>query len=163
MPDEWRNVLAHRALRMASVKEQLAGLNSMSPARLRAEWRRLHRGQALPQGLTASQLMRSIAWRMQEKALGAMPPARTRELDRLAEQLITGGEIDVGAVPSLKLGSRLVRHWHGKVHSVTVLDEGYEFEERHYSSLTQIARQITGAAWSGPRFFGLKRKEFEVA
>lgn len=123
---------------------------------------RLHRGQALPQGLTASQLMRSIAWRMQEKALGAMPPARTRELDRLAEQLITGGEIDVGAVPSLKPGSRLVRHWHGKVHSVTVLDEGYEFEDRHYSSLTQIARQITGAAWSGPRFFGLKRRECEA-
>lgn len=148
---------------MTRIDAQLAGLATMSPARLRAEWRRLHRGQPLPQGLTPSQLIRGIAWRLQEKAFGAMPSVRVRELDRLAEQLTSDGDIDVGAVPSLKPGSRLVRHWHGKVHSVTVLDEGYEFEERHYASLTQIARQITGAAWSGPRFFGLKRKEREAA
>lgn len=148
---------------MARIIEQLTGLASMSPARLRAEWRRLHRGQPLPEGLTGSQLMRSIAWRLQEKAFGGLPPARVRELDRLAEQLSLEGEIDVAGARSLKPGTRLVRHWHGNVHCVTVLDEGFEFEERHYSSLTQIAREITGAAWSGPRFFGLKRKEHETS
>jgi len=130
----------------------------MSPAQLRAEWRRLHRGQTLPAGLTASQLVRSIAWRMQEKALGGLAPARMRELDRLARQLDTKGELELAGVRQLKPGSRLVRHWHGKVYSVTVLEQGFEFDERHYTSLTQIARQITGAAWSGPRFFGLKQQ-----
>ncbi|MBK9589240.1 MAG: DUF2924 domain-containing protein [Sphingomonadales bacterium] len=153
--------MAHRALNMARIEEQLAGLASMAPARLRAEWRRLHRGQGLPEGLTASQLMRGIAWHLQEKAYGGLPPARVRELDRLADQLSVEGEIDIGGTRSLKPGTRLVRHWHEKVHCVTVLDHGFEFEQRHYSSLTQIARQITGAAWSGPRFFGLKRKHQE--
>lgn len=147
---------------MARVEEQLAELAMMSPARLRAEWRRLYRGQPLPQGLTASQLARSIAWRLQEKVFGGMPPARLRELDRLAEQLASDGEIDLACTRSLKPGSRLVRHWHGKVYSVTVLDAGYEFEERHYSSLTQIARQITNVACSGPRFFGLKCRAREA-
>jgi len=68
----------------------------------------------------------------------------------------------VSGSASLKPGTRLVRRWHDKVHTVTVLCEGFEFEERHYSSLTQIARQITGAAWSGPRFFGLKRRGCKI-
>ena len=81
------------------------------------------------------------------------PSSRQRELDRLAHQLYTDGEIYIINGPSLKAGSRLVRHWNGKVYCVTALDEGFEFEERYYSSLTKIAREITGAAWSGPRFF----------
>lgn len=143
---------------MAPIRKQLTGLAAMSPARLRAEWRRLHRGQPLPEGLTVSQLIRSIAWRLQEKAYGGLLPVKARELDRLAEQLSVEGDIGVEGARSLKPGTRLVRHWHGTVHCVTVLDQGFEFEERHYSSLTQIAREITGAAWSGPRFFGLKSK-----
>lgn len=145
-------------MRLARIKEQLGGLAYMPQARLRAEWRRLHRGQAMTEGLTSSQLVRAIAWRIQEKVLGGIPPVSMRELDRLADELITDGEISVEGSHSLKPGSRLIRHWHGKIYSVTVLDTGFEFVERHYTSLTQIARQITGAAWSGPRFFGLKSR-----
>lgn len=148
---------------MARIERQLAGLASMSAAQLRAEWRRLHRGQTLPAGLTSSQLLRSIAWRLQEKALGGLPPARVRELDRLAGQLEANGEIDMTSPRRLKPGTRVVRHWRGKVYSVTVLDSGFEFEERHFVSLTQIARHITGVAWSGPRFFGLKGIAKEAA
>ncbi|WP_158586875.1 DUF2924 domain-containing protein [Aurantiacibacter zhengii] len=143
---------------MTHIDEQLAGLETMSPARLRAEWKRLHRGQALLNGMTPSQMKRAIAWRLQEKLYGGLPPARLRELDRFTEQLAKEGNIDIGQSQSLKPGSRLVRHWHGKAYCVTVLEEGFEFEDRHFSSLTQIAREITGAAWSGPRFFGLKSR-----
>jgi hypothetical protein len=143
---------------MLPIDKQLAGLATMSPARLRAEWRRLHRGQPLTAGLTSSQLIRSVAWRLQEKMLGGLPAPRLRELDRLAEQLDRDGKLQTSSGQSLKAGSQLVRHWHGSVHTVTVLDQGFEFEGQHYSSLTQIARQITGAAWSGPRFFGLKNR-----
>ena len=143
---------------MAHIDEKLAELEAMPPARLRAEWRRLHRGQALFEDMTPSQMKRAIAWRLQEKALGGLPPARQRELDRLTQQLDAEGDIEIGNGPSLKQASRLVRHWHGKAYTVTALDEGFEFEDRLYSSLTQIAREITGTAWSGPRFFGLKRR-----
>lgn len=141
---------------MTQIAEQLADLAGMSPARLRAEWRRLHRGQTLPEGLTSSQLVRTIAWRLQEKRFGGLSSATLRELDRLTGQLTNDGEIEVARENALKPGSRLVRHWRGKTYSVTVLDTGFEFEKHHYRSLTQIARQITGTAWSGPRFFGLK-------
>lgn len=148
---------------MAQIEKRLAGLANLSPAQLRAEWRNLYRGKALTEGLTASQLARAIAWRIQEKAFGGMPPTKLRELDRLADELSTNGDIPVDGSCSPKPGSRLVRHWHGKIYSVTVLDTGFEFEARHYASLTQIARQITGAAWSGPRFFGLKSQERALA
>jgi Protein of unknown function (DUF2924) len=147
---------------MERIDEQLAELMKLSPARLRSEWRRLYRGRPLPKGLTSSQFMRAIAWRMQEKAQGGLPPERVRQLDLLAEQLESNGEIELEAPQSFKPGTRLIRHWHGKVHCVTVLDEGFEFEQRHYSSLTKIARHITGAAWSGPRFFGLKNRRGET-
>ncbi len=143
---------------MARIEDQLAGLATMSPARLRAEWRRLNPGQSLTEGLTSSQLVRSIAWRLQEKMQGGLPAARLRELDRLAAQLDRDGDLEIAADRSLKPGSQLVRHRHSKAYTVTVLDQGFEFEGQHHSSLTQIARLITGAAWSGPRFFGLTRK-----
>ncbi len=56
----------------------------------------------------------------------------------------------------IKAGTRLVREWGGISHHVVVLEDGYHYLERRYSSLSQIARDITGAHWSGPRFFGLK-------
>ncbi|MBL9067183.1 MAG: DUF2924 domain-containing protein [Sphingopyxis sp.] len=143
---------------MPPIDKQLAGLATMSPARLRAEWRRLHRGQTLTAGLTSSQLIRSIAWRLQEKMLGGLSAPRARELDRLAEQLDRDGELQMASDQSLKAGSQLIRHWHSRIYTVTVLDRGFEFEGQQYSSLTQIARQVTGAAWSGPRFFGLKNR-----
>jgi hypothetical protein len=63
----------------------------------------------------------------------------------------------VGPTPglSLKPGARLVREWAGRVHTVTVTEDGFEHAGKNYPSLTRIARKITGAHWSGPRFFGL--------
>jgi hypothetical protein len=52
-------------------------------------------------------------------------------------------------------GARLVREWHGQTFVVDVTDRGYLFEGKHHRSLTAIALLITGAQWSGPRFFGL--------
>jgi hypothetical protein len=58
---------------------------------------------------------------------------------------------------SLKPGARLVREWHGRTHTVTVAEDGFEYAGTTYPSLTKIAKKITGAHWSGPRFFGLVR------
>ena len=58
----------------------------------------------------------------------------------------------------LATGTALVRTWRGRRHEVTVLDEGkaFRYRDAEYASLSEIARAITGARWSGPRFFGLK-------
>lgn len=132
------------------------GLSDLSTAQLRAEWRKAHKGQLMPKGVGRDLASRAIAWRIQEKYSGGLQPATRRELDRLAAQLRENGDIDLAKTVKLKPGIKLVRRWHGTVYQVLVLDEGFEFEGGYYRSLTKIAREITGAAWSGPRFFGLK-------
>lgn len=148
---------------MPRIETELAGLAAMPPAQLRAEWRRLHRGQHVPEGLARSQLERAVAWRHQEKALGGLSSAHLRELDRYARQLETSGEIDVEVTRQFKPGARLVRQWHGDVYVVTAIQNGFEYDGRHYTSLTRIAREITGGAWSGPRFFGINRPKTKAA
>ncbi|WP_415643040.1 DUF2924 domain-containing protein [Sphingomonas antarctica] len=156
-PEGRRNVLPHGSLGVVA-RESLAGLAMMSPPQLRAEWRRLHRGRLLPDGLSADLVCRAVAWRMQERCHGGLPPARVRELARLAKQICDGGAIELEREWTVKPGTRLVRQWRGRTYRVLALDHGFQFEDRNYSSLTPIAREITGAAWSGPRFFGLKRR-----
>jgi hypothetical protein len=63
---------------------------------------------------------------------------------------------DAGIVP--KTGTTLVRQWHGHAHTVLVREDGFDYEGQHYRSLTVIAKRITGAHWSGPRFFGLTKR-----
>jgi hypothetical protein len=72
----------------------------------------------------------------------------------VAKMFQTTGRVAPDPGPSLKPGARLIREWHGRTHTVTVTEEGFEYAGQSYSSLTTIAKEITGAHWSGPRFFG---------
>ncbi len=54
-------------------------------------------------------------------------------------------------------GARLVREWNGQTYTVSVIDEGFVYKNRTWTSLSAIAKDITGAHWSGPRFFGMDR------
>lgn len=143
---------------MGALSDQLAGLATMSQAQLRAEWRRQHKGQIMPSGLGRELASRAIAWRLQERIHGTLPPSSLRELKRLALQLRDNGDLDIAREVRLKPGTKLVRQWRERIYHVLVLEDGFQFGDRHYRSLTPIAREITGAAWSGPRFFGLKIK-----
>jgi hypothetical protein len=81
--------------------------------------------------------------------------ATLRKLRTIAKALRNTGRI--GPTPSLNLkpGARLVREWHGRTYTVTVTEDGFKYGGTSYPSLTKIAKKITGAQWSGPRFFGL--------
>ena len=96
--------------------------------------------------------------RLQEIEHGGLGKATIRKLRTLAKTLRTTGR--VGPTPSLTLkpGARLVREWHGRTHTVTVMDDGFDYAGTSYPSLSKIAKKITGAHWSGPRFFGLLAK-----
>ena len=137
--------------------EQLVGLMRMSPAQLRAEWLRVYRDPA--PDMTADLLRRSIAWRLQERVMGGLAPSTLREIERLVRQFTRTGEVVSQPPLVIKPGTRLVRDWGGKSHHVLVLEEGYLYQDRRYRSLSQIAAHITGAKWSGPRFFGLQPRE----
>lgn len=135
---------------------RIEALHSLPAQQLREEWRRLYRGQ--PPRFSRDLLIRSLAYRLQELALGGLSKATQRKLDALAREMATKGSVTVTADVRLRPGARLMREWRGKTHTVIVRDDGFELGGTVYPSLTQIAHVITGAHWSGPRFFGLNRK-----
>jgi hypothetical protein len=103
-------------------------------------------------------MLRAVAYALQVEAFGELPSNTVKMLGTSHDQSEEVTPNSVSSRASLSAGARLVREWHGRTHSVEVLKEGFLFERRTYRSLSQIARRITGAHWSGPRFFGLVKK-----
>ena len=92
---------------------------------------------------------------MQAKKYGGLKPAVGRRLQKIANGLAVGDRVSVIAKPKLNDGARLVREWNGCTHVVEVVEGGFVWNGERHSSLSAIASAITGARWSGPRFFGL--------
>jgi hypothetical protein len=132
-------------------------LQDLDGGALREEWRRLCRSE--PPRISRDLLMREVAYRLQELEFGGLPKWARQSLANSAIDPDPGEAAPKQVKPRLKPGARLVREWRGRTHIVIVLDGGFEFEGRPYRSLTQIAVEITGAHWSGPRFFGLKDRK----
>jgi hypothetical protein len=140
----------------AAVDQQIAELLSRSTYELRLAWRQLHRADP-PQGLSRDLLIRALVHQLQERAAGGASRALRRRLQTLAGEFEKrSASFDPGTVP--KTGATLVRQWRGRGHTVLVREDGFEYEGQHYRSLSVIAERITGAHWSGPRFFGLTKR-----
>lgn len=132
----------------------LDALAELTPDGLRKEWRRLYRSQ--PPRLSRKLLVRAVAYRIQELRYGGLNKATSRKLAALVQA--RAPIADTATAQKIRSGARLVREWNGRTHTVTVEEEGFTYAGRKYRSLTAIAREITGARWSGPRFFGLAGK-----
>ena len=130
-------------------------LDDASLDELRGEWRRLYRSE--PPRISRDLLIRGIGYRLQEIQHGGLGKSTRRKLKTLAKMFRTEGRVAPDPGLSLKPGARLVREWHGRTHTITVAEDGFEYAGMTYPSLTKIAKKITGAHWSGPRFFGLVR------
>jgi len=136
-------------------REALSRLPNLDIGELREEWRRLYKADASPH-LSRELLIRAVAYRIQEVALGGLRPEPQRQLHQIAQELKQTGEAAKRFRPQLKPGTRLIREWQGRTYEVVVLDDGLSWQGTQYRSLSAIARKITGTAWSGPLFFGLK-------
>jgi len=145
------NPIGHHEL-----SQRIAVLNELTAQQLRDEWRRLYLGQ--PPRLSRDLLIRTIAYRMQQLVHGGLSKASQRKLNALTRELKAKGGIAITPDTALRPGARLVREWRGRTHTVVVTEDGFEYAGKSFSSLTKIAHAITGAHWSGPRFFGLIRK-----
>jgi len=137
----------------------LAGLETQEIGALRSTWQRLYRASP-PDRISRDLLARAIAFRLQEVALGGLRPAAKRKLAAWSGSLLDeAGKHSQGSAPSasvrLKPGATLIRTWRGTTHTVQVGEDGFEHQGIRYTSLSHIAQVITGAHWSGPRFFGL--------
>ena len=99
-------------------------------------------------------MIRAVAYRLQESAHGGASKVTRRRLMTLTAEFETDGTIAPPPGPKIKPGSRLVREWHGRTHTVCVTDVGFEFQGKSYRSLTKIARDITGAHGPDPASSG---------
>lgn len=130
-------------------------LPEMTRAELAATWQQAF-SRPIPKKLFRNTVVYLLGYRLQEIALGGLSPASARALARYAPDKHTKSSRPPPR--RLKPGTRLLRSWQGRAHTVTVTDDGYTYEDKPYRSLSVIARTITGTPWSGPAFFGLRER-----
>ena len=139
-----------------SLANRLTGLETSSTVELRDRWERAF-NRTVPKRASRDLLLRALAYHIQVQAEGGLSKDTRKRLARGADPKGNAGRPPRPASLRLKPGSRLIREWRGEVHRVTVLETGFDWRGNRYASLSQIARVITGARWSGPLFFGLRK------
>ena len=131
---------------------EITRIAALKLAEVRALWTRSF-GKTPPKCLSRDILVRQLAWRIQEKAFGGHDAGTLKLLKTYAGQ----DESKVVLFRRLKAGTVVVREYQGVRHVVAISESGFVWEGRTYNSLSAIAREITGAQWNGPRFFGLRK------
>ena len=139
----------------SALMHEIALLRQSTSADLKERWRVLY-GSEPPRCISKDLLIRALAYRIQEQMLGGLKPFTRRLLAKVAADASERRSVQVVAEPTLKPGTVLLREWHGIQHQVIVREEGIVFRGKPYKSLSEVAYRITGAKWSGPRFFGLR-------
>ncbi len=119
---------------------------------LAKSWSKTH-GHPPPKGIKRSLLERSRAYQLQAKTFGKLKISTAKTLFAIAN----GQEVKSGPSDrrNVNPGIHLIREWHGVTHRVEVTVTGFDWNGQSYASLSAVAFAITGARWSGPRFFGL--------
>jgi hypothetical protein len=139
------------------IAKALVRLSDLTIFELRGEWRRHHRTPP-PMRLSRDLLIRGTTYKLQERAYGGLSMATARKLAQAAADKPSRGAAKPTQPIALRPGTRLVREWHGVTHTARIHADGIEWRGQRYRSLSVVARKITGARWSGPRFFGLRRQ-----
>ena len=138
----------------AKLEQELASLENLSREALVDLYQDLLKGRP-PKGLSRKLLVLSIGYEMQAKRYGRRRPRRRFSRENASPTR----QEDCRARPiramTLHPGTRLIREWNGVTHRVEVEEGGLLWQGTRYSSLSAVARAITGARWSGPRFFGV--------
>ena len=141
-------------MKSEQMTHRIASLLAMDRSELLREWEGAY-GQPAPSYLSTQLLQRAIAHQLQAATSGHVP-RRVRDALRHA-----GGSPGAPLARKPRSGSKLLREWNGVAHIVEVVDGGFRYRDRIFSSLTSIAFEITGTRWSGPKFFGLKAKAIQ--
>jgi Protein of unknown function (DUF2924) len=151
------------------LEAELQTLSHLDLHELRARWRQLLRSRP-PEPLSRSLLFRLLAFKLQARAHSDLDRETARYLERIERERVRrrlAGKGKLKAVPPvppvpmsrrLKVGTLLAREYEGLMHQVRVVPDGFAWNGSTYTSLSEIARLITGTRWSGPRFFGLRGK-----
>jgi hypothetical protein len=136
------------------VSEQIATLPFLNKTQLLAIWAE-NFSKNPPPNLRKELMVPILAYRMQEREFGGLSHAARRRLREVAASLNTEKPSQERSDSVPQTGTRLLRMWHGEMHEVIASGNGYLYRGMIYSSLSKIARKITGTRWSGPLFFGV--------
>lgn len=144
------------ARKSEQLEAEIARLGDLGLAELRARWKALY-GRPAPKFFRRKFLVRAVAYQIQVHAYGGLSDATMRRLREIAAAARDGTFDAATAEPRIKPGTRLVRTWKNVTHEVTVLNDGFAWNGERHSSLSTIAKTITGTNWNGWKFFGLTR------
>jgi hypothetical protein len=148
--------MAYR-IESATLATEIARLRGLGLPELRAVWQKYY-GTTAPETLRRDILIRSVAWHIQAAAAGGLKPSTRKYLRQVAEGARCGTVMRGLSVGRIKPGTKLIRVWQDKTHTVMTLADGFEWQGSRYRSLSKIARTITGIRWNGLVFFGVKTR-----
>lgn len=143
-----------------ALENELASIASETKIQLRQRYIKLFECEP-PRAFGPDLLRRSVAQQLQVQAYGGLSKTMQRELDRLVAAFITKPGSRLAPSRKAQFGTVLVRQWKDRSYRVSITEDGFSFEGRTFSNLSEIARLITGTRWNGPRFFGLRRQRID--
>jgi len=141
------------------ITAEIAALASLGIRDLKSRWRAWY-GTEPPARISRELLTSAIAYRLQEREFGGLAAATRRLLEGVAAN--RSSRRLVARARKVAPGALLIREWQGAAHQVTVHDDGVVYRGQRYGSLSEVARLITGTRWSGPLFFGLRKRAAEA-
>jgi Protein of unknown function (DUF2924) len=141
---------------LEDIHQRIKELPGLQRSQLLDLWRS-NFSKTAPAGIRRELMIPILAYRIQERAYGGLTKEIILKLRKIAQEL-SRNPTALGRSLRIKTGTRMVRQWKGQIHEVTVVNDGFLYRGTNYKSLSEIARQITGTRWSGPLFFGLKRR-----
>jgi hypothetical protein len=146
----------------SALADEVSRIEHLPISEIKKRWRTLRRSDP-PATLPPTLMRGALAYALQADRHGGLSPDARRRLARIAKRLVSNPRAEVLKGETPPPGARLVREWGGERHQVEIMKDGFAYRGKIYKSLSVIAREITGARWSGPRFFGLKNRRKEKA
>ena len=140
------------------VPKNLEALDTLDGEQLKALWWKLYRC-APPPRARSSLMIDCLAYRIQELAFGGLALSTRTRLRKVATDIRDGKQIALVNDLRIKAGTRLLREWGGVTHVVEATDDGFTYRDQRFKNLSEIAGVITGSRWSGPLFFGVKKRK----
>jgi hypothetical protein len=141
--------------------DDIEALSALKLSELRQAWRNRFNVEA-PRLRSRDLLLRAFVYRLESETFGDLKPQLKKRLTELADRFADDPSHDPAPRIAPSIGSALVRDWNGVRHLVLVTPEGFQYRDKTYRSLTQVAKAISGQHRSGPSFFGLVGNEVET-
>ena len=138
--------------------DNVDALDELDGNQLKALWAK-HYGKPPPPRARKSLMVDCLAYRIQEQVFGGLALSTRTRLKKIALDIRDGKQIALITERRIKPGTRLIRSWGDETHTVETLEEGFVYRGQQYGNLSEVARVITGSRWSGPLFFGLKKRK----